>query len=101
MLLHLECSIDTVLSRDGETWGTSLVCPLSSVPFLYAFHFEKKVVNVRRCDSIQSMTSKVTQLREQFKIDDQFHKRVYLFTYAFARPEGQRSLRILPRKLES
>ena len=50
----------------------------------------------RRCDSIQNMTSKVAQLREQFKIDDQFHKRVYLFTYAFARPEGQRSLRIPP-----
>lgn len=40
------------------------------------------------------MTSVISQLREQLKIDDQFHKRVYLFTYAFARPEGQRALRI-------
>jgi hypothetical protein len=39
------------------------------------------------------MTSAVAQLRERFQIDEQFHKRVYLFTYAFARPEGQRALR--------
>ena len=49
-----------------------------------------------RCDNIQSMTMRVGELREQFKIDDQFHKRVYLFTYAFARPEGQRALRTSP-----
>ena len=42
------------------------------------------------------MTSTVAQLREQLKIDDHFHKRVYLFTYAFARPEGQRALRSSP-----
>ena len=42
------------------------------------------------------MASTVAQLREQFKIDDHFHKRVYLFTYAFARPEGQRALRSPP-----
>jgi len=35
---------------------------------------------------------KGNELREQAKIDDEFHKRVYLFTYAFARPEGQRAL---------
>ena len=44
------------------------------------------------------MTSTVNELREQFKIDDQLHKRVYLFTYAFARPEGQRALRTPPLK---
>jgi hypothetical protein len=41
------------------------------------------------------MTMVVDQLREQLKIDNQLHKRVYIFTYAFARPEGQRALRIL------
>jgi len=46
-----------------------------------------------RCDNIQNMTTTTGHLRGQFKIDDQFHKRVYLFTYAFARPEGQRALR--------
>jgi hypothetical protein len=40
------------------------------------------------------MAGKVKELREQAKIDDDFHKRVYLFTYAFARPEGQRALRM-------
>jgi DCN1-like protein 1/2 len=55
-----------------------------------------RFVSNRRCDNIQNMAFKVAQLREQFKIDDQFHKRVYLFTYAFARPEGQRSLRTPP-----
>ena len=39
------------------------------------------------------MALKVNELRERFKIDDQLHKRVYLYTYAFARPEGQRALR--------
>lgn len=53
-------------------------------------------VNGVRCDNIQSMISTISQLREQFKIDDKFHKRVYLFTYAFARPEGQRALRTDP-----
>ena len=48
-----------------------------------------------RCDSIESMTATVQGLREQFRIDDQLHKSVYLFTYAFARPEGQRALRIV------
>jgi len=43
------------------------------------------------CDNIQNMTTTTGQLRGQF-IDDQFHKRVYLFTYAFAKPEGQRAL---------
>ena len=42
------------------------------------------------------MTLKTGMLREQFKIDDKLHKRVYLFTYTFARPEGQRALRISP-----
>lgn len=41
----------------------------------------------------------VGHLRGQFKVDDQFHKRVYLFTYAFAKPEGQRALRTLPPPL--
>jgi hypothetical protein len=40
------------------------------------------------------MMSRVDMLREQFKVDDQLHKRVYLYAYAFARPEGQRALRI-------
>jgi DCN1-like protein 1/2 len=40
------------------------------------------------------MKSRTEMLREQFKIDDELHKRVYLFTYMFARPEGQRALRI-------
>lgn len=47
-----------------------------------------------RCDTLQSMAGKVNELREQAKIDNEFHKRVYLFTYAFARPEGQRALRM-------
>jgi len=42
------------------------------------------------------MASYVSQWREQMKIDDDFHKRVYLYTYAFARPEGQRGLRTFP-----
>ena len=42
------------------------------------------------------MSATVSQLREQLQIDDMFHKRVYLFTYAFARPEGQRALRTYP-----
>jgi hypothetical protein len=45
-----------------------------------------------RCSEIQSMSSTVNELREQFKIDDQLHRRVYLYTYSFARPEGQRAL---------
>jgi len=40
------------------------------------------------------MMNTVNELREQFKIDDRLHKQVYLYTYAFARPEGQRALRI-------
>jgi len=42
------------------------------------------------------MMTTLSHLRGQFKIDDQFHKRVYLFTYAFAKPEGQRALRTFP-----
>ena len=40
------------------------------------------------------MMNTVNELREQSKIDDRLHKQVYLYTYAFARPEGQRALRI-------
>ena len=39
------------------------------------------------------MTIAVSRLREQLKNDGQLHKRVYLYTYGFARPEGQRALR--------
>lgn len=45
-----------------------------------------------RCDTLQSMMNTIDELREQFKIDDRLHKQVYLYTYAFARPEGQRAL---------
>jgi hypothetical protein len=41
------------------------------------------------------MMNTVNELREQFKIDHRLRKQVYLFTYAFARPEGQRALRIV------
>jgi len=39
------------------------------------------------------MMATVKELREQFAIDDRLHKQVYLYTYAFARPAGQRALR--------
>jgi DCN1-like protein 1/2 len=39
------------------------------------------------------MRNHIPVLREQYEDDEVIHKRVYLFTYAFAKPEGQRALR--------
>jgi DCN1-like protein 1/2 len=49
-----------------------------------------------RVENLQAMALAVAQLREQLITDNLFHKKVYLFTYAFARIEGQRSLRTYP-----
>ena len=45
-------------------------------------------------DTMQGMRDAVAKLRQQLMTDNQFHKKVYVYTYAFARPEGQRSLRM-------
>jgi hypothetical protein len=66
---------DKALWMDGNLWG-----------------IRRFGLSDDRCSDIQSMSSTVNELREQFKIDDQLHRRVYLYTYAFARPEGQRAL---------
>jgi hypothetical protein len=79
-----------VFNRHGfvEGWR-HLGYPLPTTPF----NSLDDADGVGRCDNIQNMTTMTGQLRGQFKIDDEFHKRVYLFTYAFAKPEGQRALR--------
>jgi DCN1-like protein 1/2 len=44
------------------------------------------------CESIDRIRAQVPALRESLHTDDEVFKRVYMFTFAFARSPGQKSL---------
>ncbi|KAF3910783.1 hypothetical protein ABW20_dc0101661 [Dactylellina cionopaga] len=43
-------------------------------------------------DTLENMQEKLRELRNQLNTDDEFFKEVYLWTFNWARPEGQKSL---------
>jgi DCN1-like protein 1/2 len=47
---------------------------------------------IPRCDSIESMRAYLPRLRTRLSSDHDYFRSVYIFTFDFARSEGQRSL---------
>ena len=64
------------------------ICSMQTDPlFLYSVRF------LSRCDSIGAMKAALPKLKDKLANDRTYFRKVYLYTFDFARAEGQRILR--------
>ncbi|KAF8425181.1 Cullin binding-domain-containing protein [Tirmania nivea] len=82
------------LGMDLEEPAVLVLCEALKAPTMGEFSRNEFVEGWKNmgCDTIEKMRAKIPELRNNISNDEATFKRVYLFTYTFARPPGQKSL---------
>ena len=66
----------------------------SNLPLPSTHLHSPRLTKITSCDTLEKMRAKVPTLRASFTNDEATFKKVYLFTYNFARNPNQRSLQM-------